>query len=328
LLLIHLNRQLILNIFNDLSNYKSNKKTFVTLGTFDGVHIGHQKVIKKLLKSTNKSNAESALLTFFPHPRIVLQKDLGIKLINTIEERTLLLERFGLENLIIQKFSKKFSKLSALEFVRTILVNKLNIAKLIVGYDHQFGKNREGNFEQLKELGHTYDFKVKEISKKDLNNIAVSSTKIRHALEQGEIKKANSYLGYCFMLSGTIVKGNSLGATIGFPTANLSIKESYKLIPKLGAYVVKSIINSKIVYGMMNIGYRPTIGDLSKTIEVHFFDLDEDLYDQKIQVDLLKFLRTEKKFDSMDQLKMQLEQDKQNSQEFIRGTFFDSSIKE
>lgn len=313
----------ILKIFTNLDNYKSTNKTFVTIGTFDGVHIGHQKVIKKLINSAKKNKTSSVLLTFFPHPRMVLQKDLDIKLINTIEERTILLEKLGLDILVIHPFSEEFANLSALDFVEKVLVNNLNISKLVIGYDHHFGKNREGNFEQLQNYGRTYNFKVKEISQQDISNIAVSSTKIRNAIENGEIAKANTYLGYNFMLTGEVVKGKNLGEKIGFPTANLCIKESYKLLPKTGAYIVKSHIDNKTVFGMMNIGFRPTISGTNQTIEIHFFDFNEDLYTKIIQIDVLSFLRDEQKFESIEALKTQLENDKQKSLNFINGLLFD-----
>lgn len=312
-----------MKIYNNLSDFNSTKKAFVTIGTFDGVHVGHQKVIKRLIKSAEKKNATSVLLTFFPHPRMVLQKDVEIKLINTIDERIQILNKIGLEALVIQPFSKEFAKLSALEFTRSILVNILNISKLIIGYDHHFGKNREGNFELLEEYGHTYDFKVKKISQQDINNIAVSSTKIRKAIEDGAIEKANNYLGYNFMLTGKVVKGKNLGEKIGFPTANLFIEETYKLIPKTGAYTVKAVINKKTVFGMMNIGFRPTISGVNQTIEVHFFDFNEDLYGEIIQVEVLNFLRDEQKFDSVEVLQKQLVKDKANSLEIINGTLFE-----
>jgi len=312
-----------LKIFTNLSKFKSTNKTFVTIGTFDGVHIGHQKVIKKLIKSAKNNKATAVLLTFFPHPRMVLQKDLDIKLINTIEERTKLLENLGLEILVIHEFSMEFAKLSALDFVRSILVNSLNISRLVIGYDHHFGKNREGNFEQLKEYGYTYNFKVKKISQKEISDITVSSTKIRTAIEKGEIVKANSYLGYNFMLTGIVVKGKNLGEKIGFPTANLHIAEAYKLIPKTGAYIVKSTIQNNIVFGMMNIGFRPTVSGKNQTIEIHFFNFDMQIYDEKIQIEVLKFLREEQKFDSIEALKNQLAKDKKRSIDYINGILFE-----
>lgn len=312
-----------MKIYNNLSEYNSSKKTFVTIGTFDGVHIGHQKVLKNLVKNAHKKGAISLLLTFFPHPRMVLQKDLDIKLLNTIDERIALLEKLGLDVLIIQPFTTEFSKLTALDFTRNILVNKLNISKLIIGYDHHFGKNREGTFEQLEEYGHTYDFKLKKISKKDIDNIAVSSTKIRRAIEQGEIEKVNAYLNYNYMLTGEVVKGKNLGEKIGFPTANLHIKENYKLIPKTGAYVVKSTINNNTVFGMMNIGYRPTVNGKNQTIEVNFFNFNQNLYNKTIQVEILAFLRDEQKFESVIQLKQQLIKDEEKANSIINGIFFE-----
>jgi len=312
-----------LKIYRDLSEYTSSKKSFVTIGTFDGVHYGHQKVIQKLINSAKKNNATSVLLTFFPHPRMVLQKDLSIKLINTIDERIVLLEKMGLDVLIIQPFTNKFSEYSALDFVKNILINKLNIAKLFIGYDHHFGKNREGNFEQLQAFGNTFNFEVQEISQKDINNNTVSSTKIREAIENGDIEKANSYLGYCFMLTGEVVKGKNLGEKIGFPTANIHIKEPYKLIPKTGAYIVKSTINNKTVFGMMNIGFRPTVSGKNQTVEIHFFDFNGNLYGKDIQVEVLSFLRNEQKFDSVEALKQQLKLDKEKSLKIISGTFIE-----
>lgn len=315
-----------MEIYSNLSNYKSINKTFVTIGTFDGVHIGHQKVIKKLIKSAKKNKATSVLLTFFPHPRMVLQKDAAIKLINTIEERTKLLEKLGLDVLIIHPFNKEFSRFSALDFVRNILVNTLNISQLVIGYDHHFGKNREGDFEQLQDYGFTYNFKVKQISQQEIKDITVSSTKIRHAIENGEITKANSYLGYNFMLIGSIVHGNNLGEKIGFPTANLNITEGYKLIPKTGAYVVKSKLGNETYFGMMNIGYRPTVSGKNQTIEIHFFDFKGDLYDKKLKIEVINFLREEHKFDSVENLKLQLKNDKLNSINFIKNNYSETNL--
>ncbi len=306
-----------MKIFKNLADYKSNERAFATIGTFDGVHIGHQKVLKNLVKNAKKNNAVSVLITFFPHPRMVLQKDLDIKLINTIDERIELLKKTELDVLVVHEFTKEFAKQSALDFVRNVLANKLNVSKLVVGYDHHFGRNREGNIEQLKEYGYTYDFKIKRISKKEINSIAVSSTKIRNAIEKGKIKKVNSYLGHNFTLSGEVVEGNNLGNKIGFPTANLFIKENYKLLPKTGAYVVKSMLDDKVVFGMMNIGFRPTINGKHQTIEIHFFNFENNLYGKNIQVEVLEFLREEQKFNSIDDLKKQLEIDRQKSFQII-----------
>lgn len=313
----------ILKIINDLSNFKSDKSTFVTIGTFDGVHIGHQKVIKDLVKNAIQNNATSVLLTFFPHPRMVLNKTSNIKLINTIDERIQRLKGMGLDVLVVHKFTKEFSKQTALNFVKSVLVDKLNIAKLIIGYDHQFGQNREGDFEHLKSYGKSLNFNVKEISKLDIDNFAVSSTLIRKAIENGNIEKANNYLGYNYMITGNVVKGENLGQKIGFPTANIQLRESYKLLPKTGAYVVKSEIENQTIFGMMNIGFRPTVSGENQTIEIHFFDFNKDIYGTIIQIDVLAYLRDEQKFDSIKSLTNQLQKDKQNSLEIINGTFFD-----
>lgn len=314
-----------MKIFNDLSAYKSNNRTFVTIGTFDGVHVGHQKVLKDLVESAKKNNAESVLLTFFPHPRMVLQKESDIKLINTIDERIQLLHKIGLDSLVIHEFSNEFSNLSAIEFVQNILVNKLKIAKLIIGYDHHFGKNREGNYKKLQELGKQFDFKLKKISQHDISDIAVSSTKIRKAIEGGEIEKANTYLGYNFMLTGEVVKGKNLGEKIGFPTANISINETYKLIPKTGVYLVKSKIENETFFGMMNIGYRPTVSGKNQTIEINYFNFSKNLYGKIVQVEVLKYMRSEIKFESVEALKIQLHKDKENALKTINGTFFESN---
>ncbi len=291
----------------------------MTIGTFDGVHFGHQKIIEKLVSEAKKEQKKSVLLTFFPHPRMVLQKDASIELINTINERANLLEKTGLDYLIIHPFSRAFSRTTALEFVRDILVNQLNISKLIIGYDHHFGKNREGNITQLTEYSYLYDFKVEEIPAQDIDDVSVSSTKIRRALHEGNLKTANDYLGYNFMLNGNVVNGKKLGGKIGYPTANIDIQEDYKLIPKTGVYVVKSSIDKEEVFGMMNIGNRPTVNGNHQTIEVHFFDFNKDLYHQNLTIELLYFLRDEQKFESLDLLIHQLKKDERIARDYIKN---------
>lgn len=312
-----------MKILKNVATFKSSKKTFVTIGTFDGVHIGHQKVIKNLVKTARLSNATSVLLTFFPHPRMVVENNNNIQLINTIDERIQLLEKTGLDVLIIQEFTREFSNFSAFDFVKNILVNKLHIATLIIGYDHKFGKDRAGDFTQLETYGKLFGFNVEEITKKQLKNFTISSTKIRTALKRGEIEKVTKYLGYPYMLTGIVVKGKNLGEKIGFPTANIEILETYKLLPKTGAYVVQSTINNTIVFGMMNIGYRPTVQGKHQTIEVHFFDWNTNLYDTQIQINIISFLRDEQKFDSVESLKLQLVKDKETSLKIVHGLLFD-----
>ena len=299
------------------SNSFSNKASIVTIGTFDGVHVGHQEILKRLISIAEIEGLESVVLTFFPHPRMVLQKDSNIKLLNTIDERYDILSDIGIDNIVIQNFTQEYSRLTAIEFIRDILVNKLKAKIVVVGYDHHFGRNRSANIEDLKEYGEVYNFRVIEIPAKDIANVAVSSTKIRNALAKGDVTKANKYLGYNFMLTGTVVKGNGLGKTINFPTANISIEESYKLIPKKGVYIINSILEDKLVYGMMNIGKKPTVKGKKKTIEVHFFDYEKDIYGQKLQINLLKRIRNEEKFDSIELLQEQLHKDKRLALAYI-----------
>ena len=296
-----------------ISNYDKEHPTAITIGTFDGVHIGHRKILKRLIKNSKDLGLKSMVLTFFPHPRMVLQKDADLKLLNTIDEKIKILEELGLDYLIIHPFTKEFSRFSATEFVRDILVNSLRTKKIIIGYDHRFGRNRDANINDLIAFGSALDFEVEEIPAQEIDDVSVSSTKIRKALEEGNIVTANKYLGYPYMLTGLVKKGKGLGRQLNFPTANLTIKESYKLIPKNGVYVVQSIIGNSTVNGMMNIGYNPTVSGKEKSIEIHFFDFDEDLYDQKLQIDILGRIRDEHKFESVEALKNQLLNDKQTS---------------
>lgn len=307
---------------HNISEFQKGEKTFVTIGTFDGVHFGHQRILEKLVSDAKKAGKKSILLTFFPHPRMVLQKDNSLELINTIEERKNLLAKTGLDYLIIHPFSKEFSRLTALAFVRDILVNQFNVSKLCIGYDHHFGKNREGNITQLQEYSKLYDFDIEEIPAQDIDDVSVSSTKIRKALAEGSVKTANTYLGYPFMLNGKVVNGKQLGGKIGFPTANIDVEEEYKLIPKTGVYVVRSSVDGKIIYGMMNIGKRPTVDGKHQTIEVHFFDFNQDLYEQSLTVELLYFLRDEHKFDSVEHLISQLQKDEIQARDFIANSLY------
>ncbi len=298
-----------------IDHYKSSdKRTILTLGTFDGVHVGHQSIIEKVVTEGKKRNLESIVLTFFPHPRMVLQQDDSLRLLNTIEEKGELLEILGLDTLIVHPFSQEFSRLTAEEFVKNILVDKLNIAKIIIGYDHRFGRNRTATIDDLVTFGKEYNFEVEQISAEIIDNNSVSSTKIRKALENGEIGLANSYLGYSYFITGTVIKGQQLGRKINFPTANISIKEKYKLIPKIGVYIVQCSVDDLTYNGMMSIGFNPTVNE-NKTVnlEVNLFDFNEDIYDKKIRVTFLKRIRDEEKFDSIDALKNQLEKDKHYS---------------
>lgn len=300
-----------------LENYSSKTPSVITIGTFDGVHIGHRKIINQLTTISSTDNLVSILLSFFPHPKMVLQSNSEIKLINTINEKQDLLSALNLDFLIIKEFTKEFSRLSALEFVRDILVNKLNAKHIIIGYDHHFGRNRTANIQQLREFGELYDFTVTEILAQDIDNIAISSTKIRKALNNGDIKLANNYLGYNYFFNGTVIHGNNIGQTISFPTANIKIDESYKLVPKNGVYIVKSFIDNKCVFGMMNIGTNPTFNRKNQSIEIHFLDFNKNIYNQSLSVEMITRIRSEKKFSSVENLKKQLELDKVTTLSYI-----------
>lgn len=289
------------------------------MGTFDGVHIGHRKILEKLTQNTENGKYESLVLTFFQHPRIVLQIQSDVKLLNTIGEKIDLLESLGLQNLVVHTFDETFSKLSAEEFVKTVLVDRFHIQKIIIGHDHRFGRNRTANIDDLIAFGKQYDFEVEQISVQEIKAVSISSTKIRKALTEGNMALANEYLGYEYYLTGTVSKGKQLGRTIGFPTANLIIEESNKLIPRNGVYVVKSIINKKTVFGMMNIGFNPTVAGENLSVEVHYFNFEADLYDQKIRVSVLKHLRSEQKFESVNLLKEQLKKDKDSALDYIKS---------
>lgn len=293
------------------ADYKQIKSSVITIGTFDGVHVGHQQIIHRLVDTARKNDLQALVLTFFPHPRMVIQNDANIKLINTIDEKAKQLEQLGVDHLVVKEFTKSFSRLTALEYVRDILVNKLKVKHIIVGYDHHFGRNRTANINELKEFGAFYDFEVTEIEPQEVDDVAVSSTKIRSAILEGNIPKANKFLGYNFMLTGTVIKGKGLGKTLDFPTANIQIEAAYKLIPKHGVYVVKSQIKGVEVFGMMNIGKNPTVSEGNQTkIEVHFFDFSANLYGAVLKIELLYHLRSEIKFPNIEALKLQLEKDK------------------
>ena len=306
-----------MEVIHNIKNYQPKKPSILTIGTFDGLHIGHQKIIRNLVSKAKKEDLCSLVLTFFPHPRMVLQKDTQLKMIDTLEEKRQLLEKLGVEILIIQPFNREFSRMTAIEYTRDILVNGLGISKLIIGYDHRFGRNREATIEDLKRFGLDYNFTVEEIPVQDLESIAVSSTKIRNAIITGHIKKANQFLGRHFLLYGTVVKGDKIGRKIGYPTANILIKEEYKLKQQNGVYLVQSHLDDEKFFGMMNVGKRPTISGKETQIETYFFELEEDLYGKKLKIELLEKIRDEQKFDSLELLVEQLGVDKKNCQELI-----------
>ncbi|TQI72222.1 riboflavin kinase/FMN adenylyltransferase [Gramella sp. Hel_I_59] len=303
------------------NSFSSERQTVVTIGTFDGVHAGHRRIIDRLVNSAHANNLNSVVLTFFPHPRMVLQKESDIKLINTIGERKQLLDQTGIDHLVVHPFTHQFSRLTALEFVRDILVNKLRAKKIIIGYDHRFGRNRTADINDLKQFGKDFGFEVEEISQQDVEQVAVSSTKIRKALLDGRVEQANIYLQSEFSLKGIVVRGRGIGKDLGYPTANMEIPEDYKLIPKNGVYVVRSVLDGQTIFGMMNIGTNPTVGGKEQTIETYFFDLDKDLYGKEFTIEMLVRIRDEKKFNSVEELKIAMKQDQAFSSQYIKDNY-------
>lgn len=307
-----------MKVYRGLKDFTIPQNSVVTTGTFDGVHQGHKTIVKRLKKIASAAAGETVLITFHPHPRIVLQKNPDLKLLSTIDERIALIKSTGINHLVIIPFDKNFAALSSIEFVQNILVEKIGTKKLVIGYDHHFGKNREGSFQHLKKFGPQYGFTVEEIPAQEINDVNISSTKIRAALESGDLKKANDFLGHAYTISGKVVKGEQLGRSIGFPTANIEIESKYKLIPKQGVYAVKAIIGRKKYHGMLNIGVRPTVNDKNReTIEVNFFDFEGNLYGTTLVVELIQRIRDEKQFTGVSELKLQLERDLEYCNEIL-----------
>lgn len=303
-----------MRIFRDPDNLPDFRNAVVTLGTFDGVHKGHQQILKRIKERAKALNGESILLTFWPHPRMVLQPDdNNLQLLNTIDEKIELLEKSGLDNLIIIPFTLEFSRITYLDFIRDFLVEKLNTKAIIVGYDHHFGKNREGSFEQLEECAPIYNFELEQVPAEMDGDISISSTKIRNAILEGNVKKAASCLGYPYMVNGKVVSGRKMGRELGFPTANIEVDEKYKLVPADGVYAVQVKIAEKLYNGMANIGNRPTFFGLSKALEVNIFDFNEQIYDAKISIFFMEKLRKETKFANVEALKEQLSADKREA---------------
>lgn len=303
-----------MKVYTSIEDFKDVRNPVVTTGTFDGVHVGHQKIIARLKEVAKEENGETVLLTFYPHPRMVLfPEDNELKLINTQQEKIELLEKYGIDHLIIYPFTKDFSRLTSVEFVRNILVNKIKTKRLVIGYNHHFGRNREGSFEHLKEYGPLYGFEVEEISAEDIDNIEISSTKIRKALQTGDVQTAATYLAHTYTLSGRVVEGLKLGRTIGYPTANIVVGDQYKLIPADGIYAVKLKHNDKMYGGMLSIGNNPTVEGKGRSIEVNIFDFNETIYGETVTIYFIERLRDEQKFNSLEDLKIQLAKDEANS---------------
>ena len=306
-----------MKIYNSIDEYNESKSSVVTIGTFDGIHKGHQKIFNKVINESKQNNLSSIVLTFFPHPRIILNKYNDIKMIDTLDEKIEHLEKIGIDNLIIHPFDKKFSLLSADQFIKEYLVEKLKLKHIIIGYDHRFGKGREASVLDLKEYSSDFNFIVDEIDAQEIEKIAISSTKIRNSIIRGDLETTKKYLGRFFSLTGKVVKGDGLGKQIDYPTANILIEEDYKIIPKDGVYYIRTTIDNKLYNGMMNIGHRPTIGNKAKSIEVNLFNFDRDIYDKIISVDVVVKIRDEKKFSSINALKAQLSKDEEHCLKLI-----------
>ena len=308
-----------MKVYHSIEDFPSEINTIITIGTFDGVHKGHKEVIKRLNDISKKQGCESVLLTFYPHPRHVLYpEDQQLKLLNTIDEKIEELRKTELQHFVVHEFTKEFSRTKSVNFVRDLLVNKLKMKHMVVGYDHHFGRNREGSYNELKELAELYNFELEKIPSKNEGDVTISSTKARELLLVGDVKKAAAYLGYSYSINGKVVKGNAIGRTIGFPTANILVENKWKLIPADGVYAVKVKLREKQFYGMLNIGERPTLLDNEHRIEVHIFDFETDIYDANIKVEFEKRIREEKQFDNLELLSKQLQIDKNNCKKFFR----------
>jgi riboflavin kinase/FMN adenylyltransferase len=300
-----------LKVFHSIEEFQKVKGAVVTTGTFDGVHVGHRKIINRLNETAKKIGGESVLLTFHPHPRMVLFPDNhGLELITTMDEKIKLLEEAGVQNLIIHPFTKEFSRTTSLDFIRDILVDKLGTSVLVIGYDHHFGRNREGSFEHLRESGPLYGFQVKEISVQDIDDVVVSSTKIRKALQDGDVLTASRYLAHPYQLCGTVIHGDKLGREIGYPTANIQVDDETKVIPANGVYACYVYVGENKFGGMLNIGNRPTVNGQMRRIEVNIFEFGEELYGQQLVLELKDRIRDERKFENLEELKKRLAMDK------------------
>lgn len=309
-----------LRIFKNFNEYNSEKPLALSLGMFDGVHLGHQSIIKSLNNIAKERNLASAIITFWPHPRLAFSPNENLKLLNTIDEKTKLLEQFEINHLFLKSFDEEFRNLTGEEFVVEILVKQLNVKHLIVGYDHMFGKNKSGNFQLLKEMAPLYDFEVQQMEAVNLHNHHISSTKIRNLLIDGDVFSANQMLGYRYSISGKVVHNKKIGRTIGYPTANIEV-ETFKLLPKAGAYIVQVLIRDKFYKGMLSIGHNPTVNGEYLTTEVHILDFDEDIYDEIITINFCEFLHEQIKFESLDLLVERLDEDKFLTQKFFQNHF-------
>lgn len=299
-----------MKIHNGFDSFKKLSKAVVTTGTFDGVHLGHRKILNSLINIGKSTNSETVLVTFFPHPRIVLFPDQELKLINTMNENIALFKSYDIDHVIFQPFDKDFSRITSLEYIRDILIHKIGLTELVVGFNHHFGRNREGSHRNLQEYADLYEFNIHEIDPYNLDSISISSTKIRNAIKSGDIGLANNYLGYGFHMSGLVIKGKGVGSDLGFPTANININDKNKILPKEGVYAVNVLHDECQYRGMLNIGKNPTFGDNKLSIELNIFEFNKNIYGELIKIKFISRIRNEKKFKSIDDLKYQLSIDK------------------
>ena len=309
-----------MKVYDSIKNFVQLPYAVVTIGAFDGVHLGHKKILYRVQELAKENGGESVVITFWPHPRKITTSENSVKVLSSLKERIKLIEECGIDYLLVIEFTKEFAELSPVEFIEKILANTIGTKKLVIGHDHRFGKNREGNFDLLKEYSSKYGYEVEEISRQDIDQVGVSSTVIRQALEKGDVEKAAEYLGRMYSLTGKVVKGKQLGRTIGFPTANIIPEEQDKLIPSDGVYAVIAEVDGQKYGGMLNIGLRPTVNGTKRTIEANLFNFDKDIYEQEITIYFVKYLRNEKKFESLEDLKKQLVLDKEQSNYFLKNT--------
>lgn len=308
-----------MNIYHGIDDFQKLKYAVVTSGTFDGVHVGHQRILARLKEVANKNKGETVVITFWPHPRLVLYPDdQSLKVLNTFEEKAELLKEEGIQHLIRIPFTKEFSQLSSTEFIKKVLVERIGTRKLVIGYDHRFGKNREGSFEELKANGPAYGFEVEEIPRQDVDHVGVSSSKIRTALTEGDLETANHFLGRPYSLSGMVIKGDKLGRVLGFPTANIDIDSHYKLVPGAGIYAVTVDHALRDYHGMLYIGHRPTVDGSQRSIEVNIFDFNADIYGEILHVNMVASIRKDTRFNDLEELKVQMESDKEKALQILQ----------
>jgi riboflavin kinase/FMN adenylyltransferase len=307
-----------MQIFNDIASVKKDKNTVLTLGTFDGIHAGHKKIIESVINKASEYNARNFLITFYPHPRSVLSKNDSIRILSTFREKAAVIESLGIENLLVIEFTKEFSKISADEFIRKFIVEKIGIKEIIIGYDHHFGKGRSGNVETLKKIGQETGFAVTTIDEVKSDVVTVSSSKIRKELIEGNIRIANSMLERYYSFSGTVVHGDKRGHLLGFPTANIEVDDNDKLLPALGIYAVEFIRGENKHYGLLSVGRRPTFYDAGNIVpEVYIFDFDEKIYGEYVTANIIDRIRGEEKFSSAEALVAQMNKDREIGLEIL-----------